>query len=74
MIITFQEKPEDPPSPLMAGKTAMAKEFNKRMKEMWAKGNLKKVDYELISTVLIEILADDYNKRHGSKKNQKQDV
>ena len=68
MKITFQQNPEDHVYPVMHDKTSIAKEFNKRQQKLWAAGNIKKVDFEQVATVLLEILIDDYNKRHGSRK------
>lgn len=64
MRITFKEKPTDPVHPIMAGKNPIAKEFNKRQALLWSKGAFTTYDYEQVTTVLLEILADDYDARH----------
>lgn len=71
MKITIKQKPEDPPYPIMAGDTAAAKEFNRRQKTIWQTGNVEEPNFEQVVTVLLEILIDDYNKRHASRKRRK---
>ena len=71
MTITYKKRVEDPPYPIMEGKKPLAIEFNKRQKDLWAKGNVEKVDYEYITTVLLEILVEDYDRRHAPRKNKK---
>ena len=68
MKITYKQKPEDPPYPVMEGSSPIAKEFNSRQKKFWQDGVTKEVDSEFISVVLLEILAEDYNRRHASRK------
>lgn len=68
MKITYKQKPEDPVYPIMHGPGALAKEFNKRQKANWATGNVDKVDFEQITTVLMEIFEEDYNRRHALRK------
>lgn len=68
MRITHAALATDPPYPIMAGDTPLAKDFNKRQKDIWASGKVEKVDYEQVSTVILEILVNDYNKRHASRK------
>lgn len=71
MKITWKEKPEDPVHPIMAGSSPIAKEFNKRQAELWAAGKFTIYDYEQVTTVLLEILTDDYNKVHAPIKKSK---
>lgn len=68
MLITHKKEIKDPPHPIMAGKSPIAKEFNKRQEKMWKDGVTKPFDYEQVSTVLLEILCDDYDRRHASRK------
>jgi len=69
MKITWKNKPTDPVYPIMEGKTPMAKEFNKRQKLLWGKGNIEHFNFEqIVTTVLLEILIEDYNKKYLSKK------
>ena len=65
MKITFQEKPEDPVYPIMHGRTPISKEFNKRQKKLWKAGHFEKFNFELVTTVLLEILIEDYDKRYS---------
>lgn len=67
MRITFKAESTDPVHPIMHGKTPLAKEFNKRQADLWAEGNVDKVDFEQITTVLMEIFAEDYNRRHAPR-------
>lgn len=57
----------------MHGTTPMAKEFNKRQEEMFKNGNVLNYDFEQIVSVILEILADDYNKKHSRKRKKKDD-
>ena len=68
MKITHKLSPKDPVYPIMHGKTPMAKEFNKRQKKLWETGVVITYNYEQISTVLLEILADDFSRRHVPRK------
>lgn len=68
MKIHFQVSPNDPPHPIMLGDTPFAKEYNKRQKDIWASGNVIAIDFEQILTVAVDILVDDYNKRHAARK------
>lgn len=68
MKITYQKDVNDPPYPIMHGETPLALEFNKRQKSIWAAGNVASIDYQQVSTVMLEILIDDYNKRHAARK------
>lgn len=68
MRITHREKPTDPIYPIMAGNTPIAKEFNKYQKKLWEEGKFTVYDYEQVTTVLLEILTDEYNKKHASRK------
>lgn len=71
MRITHIEKATDPGYPIMHGDTPLAKEFNKREKKLWedpVAGKILDFNYEQVTTVILEILADDYNKRHASRK------
>lgn len=74
MKITHKANPEDPVHPIMHGDSPIAKEFNRRQEEMWKKGAFGKFDFEQVVTVLLEIFAEDYNKKHAPKKikNKKQ--
>lgn len=74
MRITWKEKPTDPVHPIMAGKTPIAKEFNKRQAELWSKGAFTTYDYEQVTTVLLEIFADEYNKIHKPEKKVKKEL
>lgn len=71
MKITFRIKPEDPIHPMMHGDSPLAKEFNKRQSELWATGKQIAYDYEQVTTILLEIFADDYNSRHSPIKKKK---
>lgn len=71
MKITFKAQPTDPVHPIMHGGTPVAKEFNKRQAKLWASGKVEKVDFEQITTVLLEIFADDYDRRHAPRKKAK---
>lgn len=68
MRITHQLKASDPPYPIMEGNTPFAKEFNRIQKDIWGAGNVTAIDYQQVSTVMIEILVGDYNKRHAARK------
>ena len=68
MRITYLAKPEDPVFPIMVGKTSFAKEFNKRQKTLYKDGRVKKVDFEQVITVILDILIEDYDARHPNKK------
>lgn len=68
MRITHQSLATDPAYPIMVGDTPLAKEFNKQQEKIWAAGKVNKIDYEQVSTVILEILVNDYNKRHASRK------
>ena len=72
MLITFKKNPDDPAYPIMVGKTPICKEFNKRQEKIWKDGTFKTFDYEQVSTILLEILCDDYDKRHASRKRKPQ--
>lgn len=71
MKITYKKNVNDPPYPIMTGNTPSAKEFNKRSEALWKMGIIEKVDNELITMILIEILIDDYDKRHAPRKRKK---
>lgn len=66
--ITFRLNPEDPIHPLMHGDSPLAKEFNKRQAVLWSSGKQIAYDYEQVTTILLEIFADDFNERHSSTK------
>ena len=68
MRITYKEKVIDPVYPIMGGDTPIAKEFNRRQKSLWKEGKFQRFDFEQVSTILLEIFAEDYNKRHASRK------
>ena len=68
MRITYKDKPTDPFHPIMHGTSPMAKEFNKRQKKLLKEGKLDQVNFEQVSTILLEILVDDYNEQHKTKK------
>lgn len=71
MRVTFKEKPEDPTHPVMHGATPTAKEFNRRQAAIWATGNFDKFDFEQVTTILLEMFAEDYDKRHAPRKKTK---
>lgn len=71
MKITFKDKITDPVHPIMHGNTPIAKEFNKRMAVLWVDGRFQKFDFELVTTILLEILIDDYDKRNSPPKRVK---
>jgi hypothetical protein len=68
MKITYKENVTDPVYPIMHGDSAIAKEFNKRQKTLWKDGKFQKFDFEQVCTILLEILSEDYNRRHASRK------
>lgn len=68
MRITYKQSPKDPLYPFMHGDSPLAKEFNKKQKSIWAAGQVTLIDFEQVATVLLEILVDDYNKRHAPRK------
>lgn len=70
MKVTYQAKVTDPPHPIMEGKSPMSKEFNKRQAFLWSKG-VGQIDFEQVTTVLLEILVEDYNKRNTLPKKVK---
>jgi hypothetical protein len=74
MKISYREKVTDPEYPIMHGKTPIAKEFNKRQEKLWEEGRLIKVDYEQVTTVILELLCDDYDKRHASRKRKNKQI
>jgi hypothetical protein len=71
MKITYKKDVNDPPYPIMVGNTPSAKEFNKRSEALWKAGILETVNNDVIVTILIEMLIEDYNKRHASRKKTK---
>ena len=74
MKITYKEKITDLGHPIMHGKSPIAKEFNRRQAKLLKEKRLEKVDYQLVSTVLLEILCDDYDKRHLLVRKDKKDI
>lgn len=68
MKITIKEKETDPAYPLMHGSSSFAKEFNKRQADLYIEGKGQTYDYEQVTTVLLEILIDDFNKKKARKK------
>lgn len=68
MRITHQEKPKDPLYPIMHGDSPTAKEFNRRQKLIWETGKFGTFNFEQVATVLLEMFAEDYDKRHAPKK------
>lgn len=68
MRITLGENEKVPSYPFMEGKTPTAKEFNRRQALLWTNGAAPQFNFEQVATVLLEILADDYDKRHSLKK------
>jgi len=68
MRITQKEKVTDPAYPFMHGNSPIAKEFNRRQEKLWKDGKFEKFDFEQVTTVLLEIFADDYDRRHASRK------
>lgn len=73
MKIDYRTEPNDPDYPVMRGKSASAKEFNKRMLAL-RKDNKFDPDhaFEQISTIIMEILIEDYDKRNAAKRSKKQ--
>ena len=71
MKITYRDKDSDPQYPIMHGGTPMAKEFNKRQEKLWKDGKLTTVDFEQISTIILEVLCSDYDRRHSPRKKRK---
>lgn len=71
MKITLKQLPTDPVHPIMAGKGPTAKEFNKRQAALWKEGNSMKFDFEQVVTVLLEIFAEDYDRRYAPFKDAK---
>lgn len=71
MIITHKNKATDPAHPIMQGKTPMAKEFNKRQAKLLKDGKIETINYEQVTTVLLEILCDDFNGRRAPRKRKK---
>lgn len=71
MRITHKEKDTDPAFPIMHGNTPTAKEFNKRQEALWADDNFDKFDFMQVATVLLEIFAADYDRRHAPRKKAK---
>ena len=77
MRITFKEKPEDPAYPIMQGKSPIVKVFNKRQETIFKEGRFinpvdKEDTFRQITTVLLEIFADDYDSRHKVAKKIKE--
>jgi hypothetical protein len=70
MRITFKELVTDPVHPIMHGKSPLAKEFNKRQAALWKQGK-EMSDFQGVTTVLLEILAEDYDRRYAPVKNVK---
>ena len=75
--ITFKEKPEDPTYPIMQGKSPLAKVFNKRQETIFKEGRFinpvdKEDTFRQITTVLLEIFADEYDKLHAPVKKIKE--
>ena len=68
MKISYARQPDDPSYPFMEGESPFATEFNRRQEALFLKGSIQKVDFEQIATVLLEILVEDYNIRHTTKK------
>jgi hypothetical protein len=77
MRITFREKLEDPAYPIMQGKSPIAKAFNKRQETIFKEGRFinpvdKEDTFRQITTVLLEIFADEYDKLHKPAKKIKE--
>ena len=70
MKITLKADVTDPVYPIMHGKTPLAKEFNKRQAALWGSG-VGKFDFEQVTTVLLEIFADDYNEKRKPRATKK---
>lgn len=68
MLITYKKEVTDPAHPIMHGDTPFSREFNKRQKKILTDGKIDSFNFEQIIIVLLEILVDDYNKRHVSRK------
>lgn len=71
MKITLKQSPTDPVHPIMHGKGAAAKEFNKRQAALWKEGRFKQFDFEQVATVLLEILIDDYDNKYAPLRDAK---
>lgn len=71
MKITYKIQSTDPAYPIMHGDSPTAKEFNKRQKALWSQSKFEKFDFEQIATILLEMFADDYDKRHAPRKKNK---
>lgn len=71
MRISFKEQVTDPVHPIMHGASPTAKEFNRRQAALWKTGNFTKFDFEQVTTVLLEMFAEDYDKRHATRKKHK---
>ena len=64
MKITLKAKKDDPEYAIMQGDTPMSKEFNKRSKELFEEVEFFNFTFETSTTLLLEILCDDYNERN----------
>jgi len=64
MKITLKAKKNDPDYAIMQGNSPMSKEFNKRSKKMFEEVKFFNFTFESMTTMLLEILCDDYNERN----------
>ena len=71
MKITLKQTPTDPVHPIMSGKTAMAKEFNKRQAALWKDGHFQSFNFEQVATIILEILVDEYDNKYAELKDVK---
>lgn len=72
MKITLKQDPKDPVHPIMHGKGAMAKEFNKRQAVLWKDGHFQKFDFEQVATVLLEVLVEEYDNKYAPLRDVKE--
>lgn len=63
MKITLKAKKNDPNYAIMHGDSPLSKEFNKRSKKMFEEVEFFNFTFESMTTMLLEILCDDYNER-----------
>ena len=78
MRITFREKPGDQAYPIMQSKLPLAKAFNKRQEIIFKEGRFinpvdKEDTFRQITTVLLEIFADEYNNKYKPEKKVKEE-
>jgi len=68
MRITLEKDSNGKSYPKMHGETMVAKIFNKRVDRLREIDKIQFVDFELVTTILLEILIDDLEERSNSKK------